>query len=75
MRTLTDSLHRSVALSASLRRIKFGDVSALVRLLFAAFHGTIDDAGQTEDQYRLKATAILGGRGFFAARRRLRFVR
>ena len=39
-----------------------GDVPALGLLFFAAFHGTIDDAGHTETQYALKAAAILGGR-------------
>ncbi|MFT4067903.1 GNAT family N-acetyltransferase [Paraburkholderia sp.] len=61
-RTLSDSLHPSVALLPNLRRIQSCDVSALGRLFFAAFHGTIDDAGQTENQYMLKATAILSGR-------------
>ena len=61
-RTLCNSLHRSIVLSASLRRIQSSDISALGMLFFAAFNGTIDDAGQTETQYALKATAILGGR-------------
>lgn len=61
-RTLSDSLPRSVIQSAGLRHIQPGDISALGLLLFAAFHGTIDDAGQTEAQYALKVTAIIDGR-------------
>lgn len=61
-RTLSDSRHRPVALSASVRHVQPGDVPALGLLFFAAFHGTIDDAGHTETQYALKAAAILGGR-------------
>ena len=61
-RTLSDRFQRSVALPAGLRHIQSGDISALGLLLFAAFQGTIDDTGQTETQYALKAKAILGGR-------------
>ncbi|WP_407854507.1 GNAT family N-acetyltransferase [Burkholderia gladioli] len=60
--TLSGCLHRSVTLSASSRRIQSNDVSALGLLFCAAFQGTIDEAGQTEAQYALKASAILGGR-------------
>jgi hypothetical protein len=60
-RTLSDSLRLSVPLSASLRNIQPGDISALGVLFFAAFQGTIDDTGQTEAQYASKARAILGG--------------
>lgn len=59
--TLSDSHHWPVALSAVARHVQPGDVLALGLLFFAAFHGTIDDTGQTETQYALKATAILGG--------------
>jgi hypothetical protein len=48
--------------SPNLRNIKPEDVPALGALLFDAFLGTLDDAGQTEAQYASKATAILGGR-------------
>lgn len=61
-RTLSDSRYRPVALSASVRHVQPDDVPALGLLFFAAFHGTIDDVGQTETQYALKAKAILGGR-------------
>ena len=61
-RTLSDRLLRSVALPAGSRHIQSGDISALALLFFAAFQGTIDDTGQTETQYALKAKAILGGR-------------
>lgn len=61
-RTLSDCRHPPVALSASVRHVQPGDVPALGQLFFAAFHGTIDDAGQAETQYVLKAKAILGGR-------------
>ena len=45
-----------------LRNITVDDVPALGTLFYEAFLGTIDDAGQTESQYALKAAAILGGR-------------
>ncbi|MDP9651483.1 hypothetical protein J2793_006958 [Paraburkholderia caledonica] len=61
-RTLSGCLHRSVILSAGSRRIQSNDVLALGLLFFAAFQGTIDETGQTEAQYALKASAILGGR-------------
>lgn len=61
-RTLSGCLHRSVALPDSLRHICPNDISALGLLFFAAFRGTVDEAGQTEAQYALKASAILGGR-------------
>ncbi len=61
-RSLSGSLHRSVALPDSLRHICPNDISALGQLFFAAFRGTVDDAGQTEAEYALKASAILGGR-------------
>jgi hypothetical protein len=50
------------AISPNLRNVKLADVPALGALFFAAFSGTVDDAGQTETQCASKATAILGGR-------------
>ncbi|MFT4069766.1 GNAT family N-acetyltransferase [Paraburkholderia sp.] len=61
-RALSDSPRPSIALSASLRHIQSEDIPELGQLFFSAFQGTIDDAGQTEAQYALKAAAILGGR-------------
>ncbi|CAB3759830.1 hypothetical protein GQ57_34035 [Burkholderia sp. MSh2] len=58
---LSDCAHRAIAQSADLRHIQHGDASALGLLFFTAFHGTIDDIGQTEAQYASKATAILAG--------------
>ncbi|PQV49371.1 hypothetical protein [Paraburkholderia sp. BL21I4N1] len=59
--TLSDSLRPSIPLSASLRNVRSGDISALGLLFFAAFQGTIDDAAQTATQYTSKARAILDG--------------
>ncbi|MEK7888282.1 GNAT family N-acetyltransferase [Burkholderia contaminans] len=61
-RALSGSLHRPAVLPGGLRHVEPDDVPALAQLLFAAFHGTIDDPGHTEAQYALKVSAILGGR-------------
>jgi GNAT superfamily N-acetyltransferase len=47
---------------ANLRNVTREDVPALGALLFGAFLGTIDDAGQAMTQYESKATAIVVGR-------------
>jgi hypothetical protein len=47
---------------ANLRNITREDVPALGALLFGAFLGTIDDAGQAMTQYESKATVIVAGR-------------
>jgi len=47
---------------SNLRNVTVDDVPALGTLYFWAFLGTIDDAGEAESQYALKAAAILGGR-------------
>jgi len=47
---------------SNLRNVTVDDVPALGTLFFWAFLGTIDDAGEAESQYALKAAAILGGR-------------
>jgi hypothetical protein len=47
---------------ANLRNVTPEDVPALGALLFSAFLGTIDDAGQAATQYKSKAAAIVGGR-------------
>ena len=47
---------------ANLRNVTREDVPALGALLFGAFFGTIDDAGQAMTEYESKATAILAGR-------------
>ncbi|MFM0613177.1 GNAT family N-acetyltransferase [Paraburkholderia nemoris] len=47
---------------ANLRNVTRDDVPALGALLFGAFLGTIDDAGQAITQYESKATAIVAGR-------------
>jgi len=47
---------------ANLRNVTREDVSALGALLFDAFLGTIDDAGQVTSQYESKAGAIVAGR-------------
>ncbi|WCM21774.1 hypothetical protein NDK50_10120 [Paraburkholderia bryophila] len=60
--TLSGNLHPPVPLPAGLRNVQSGDISALGLLFFAAFQGTVDDAGQTDNQYTSKARAILGGR-------------
>jgi hypothetical protein len=50
------------AIPANLRNVTPEDVPALGVLLFGAFLGTIDDAGQAVTQYESKATAIIAGR-------------
>jgi hypothetical protein len=47
---------------ASLRNVTREDVPALGALLFGAFLGTIDDAGQSITQYESKVAAIVAGR-------------
>ncbi|WP_144158376.1 hypothetical protein [Paraburkholderia sp. BCC1885] len=47
---------------ANLRNVTREDVPSLGALLFGAFLGTIDDAGQAISQYESKATAIVAGR-------------
>jgi GNAT superfamily N-acetyltransferase len=47
---------------ANLRNVTRGDLPALGALLFGAFLGTIDDAGQAMTQYESKAAAIVAGR-------------
>ena len=47
---------------ANLHNVTREDVPALGALLFGAFLGTIDDAGQAMTQYESKATAIVAGR-------------
>lgn len=47
---------------ANLRNVTPEDVPALGALLFSAFLGTIDDAGQAATQYTSKVEAIVGGR-------------
>ena len=47
---------------ANLRNVTREDVPSLGALLFGAFLGTIDDAGQAMTQYESKATAIVVGR-------------
>jgi hypothetical protein len=50
------------ATPANLRNVTPEDIPALGALFFAAFLGTIDDAGQAVTQYESKAKAILAGR-------------
>ena len=47
---------------ANLRNVTREDVPSLGALLFGAFLGTIDDAGQAMTEYESKATAIVAGR-------------
>ena len=47
---------------ANLRNVTREDVPALGALLFGAFLGTIDNAGQAMTQYESKASAIVAGR-------------
>jgi GNAT superfamily N-acetyltransferase len=46
----------------NLRNVTREDVPTIVVLLFDAFLGTIDDAGQAMAQYESKASAIVAGR-------------
>ena len=60
-RTLLAKSGASV-IPANRRNVTREDVSSLGALLFGAFLGTIDDAGQAITQYESKATAIVAGR-------------